>query len=390
MRLVSFSVGNYRSFFGEQTIAFGGGDKHVDVIFGPNGSGKTNLFMAIGFFRDFIRTSTKFEGRSMQYFSFMLSEGSQKSPTSFKAEMETTECVYRYHFSLLLNKVVDETLSRKGLSADDNYETIFSRKSLDKNRYEKYGFDATLLKRTRDDALVLTKAWENNNKYALDVFAWLDHLHLISGDQPMGETAQKVAEDGKFKAKLLDLLRRADLFIQDVTSIRTNVPDELLNSLPITDELKKTIDRTGYNVTTTHILRDSGGGVVGTMQMPLVLESNGTRRIFELAFPLIDTLEQGNILYVDELETHLHPRECQFIVDLFTGDANATGAQLVVNTHSTQLMDRVGRNNIHLFGKNGREETIIGSIPKDVRPDDPALERKYNKGMFGAVPNVGK
>ncbi len=389
MRLLSFSVSNFRSFLVEQTITFDSGSKNVDAILGPNGSGKSNLFWALGFFRDFIRLSTKFEGQTMQYMSFIFNDKSEMLPTSLQAEMQTTKYTYKYHFSILLGEIKDEALSRKLNSGNSGYETLFSRRSLDKNRYEKYGFDSSMLKSTRADALVLTKAWENNNKYALDVFEWLDHLKLVSGNQPINQTAQKMVEDSNFKTKLLDLLHRADLSIQDITASKINLPEEVFNNLPIKDEFKKGMDRTGYNLMTTHIVRSSNGEVVDTKQLPMSLESEGTRRIFELAFPVIDTLKHGNILYVDEFENHLHPRECEFLVELFTGEENTSESQLIINTHNTQVIDQVGRNNVHLLGKNSREETMIAGIPKDVRTDDPALEKKYNKGVFGAVPNVG-
>jgi hypothetical protein len=321
--------------------------------------------------------------------SFIFNDKSEMLPTSLQAEMQTTKYTYKYHFSILLGEIKDEALSRKLNSGNSGYETLFSRRSLDKNRYEKYGFDSSMLKSTRADALVLTKAWENNNKYALDVFEWLDHLKLVSGNQPINQTAQKMVEDSNFKTKLLDLLHRADLSIQDITASKINLPEEVFNNLPIKDEFKKGMDRTGYNLMTTHIVRSSNGEVVDTKQLPMSLESEGTRRIFELAFPVIDTLKHGNILYVDEFENHLHPRECEFLVELFTGEENTSESQLIINTHNTQVIDQVGRNNVHLLGKNSREETMIAGIPKDVRTDDPALEKKYNKGVFGAVPNVG-
>jgi AAA15 family ATPase/GTPase len=387
MRLISFSVTNYLSFLSEQTIHFGKDSRNVDAILGSNGSGKSNLFKAMGFFREFVRTSTKFEGQNISYDPFVLNSESEKQPTIFKAEMQTAKHIYKYEFSLLLGRVTSESLSFKKPTKNASYETIFSRNSLSKNRYEQHGFGNSLLKNTRDDALVLTKAWENNNNHALEVFKWLNHLKLISGGWPMAQTAQKVTEDATFKEKLLDLLRRADLYIQDVTATKINMPDELYNSLPFKDELKKSVDRTGYNVTTTHLLRDANGKIVGTKQLPMNYESRGTQRIFELAYPLIDSLEEGNILYIDEFEMLLHPRECQFLISLFA-DADNKDAQLIINTHNTQIMDQIGRNSIHLFGKNSREETIIGEIPKDIRSDDSALERKYNKGMFGAVPNI--
>lgn len=389
MRLNSFTVANYRSFLGEQTISFNKGAKNTDAIFGPNGSGKTNLFMAMLFFRTFIQNSTKFGGQKIACEYFLLNNKSKNLPTVFSAEFTTKSWVYLYSFSLLHGQVNDEYLQRKTTKQDSTYTTIFRRASIDKNRYEKHGFTSELLKKTRPEALVLTKAWEENNKTASELFEWLDHFKLIGGNQDINATAKKIIESESFKAKVLDLLRKADLYIQDVSVAQVNMPDEVLKSLPFRDEFKATMDRTGYQTTTTHLIQDESGKVVGVRPLSMEgHESNGTRRIFELAYPLIDTLERGNILYIDEFETFLHPKECLFIVSLFERLNNPKNAQLIINTHNTQIIDQVGRNNVHLLGKNNREATIIGSIPKDVRADDPALEKKYNKGLFGAVPNI--
>jgi AAA15 family ATPase/GTPase len=389
MRLNSFNVANYRSFFNEQTIKFNNSSVNTDAILGSNGSGKSNLFNAMAFFREFIRTSTKFEGQKMVYESFLLNQEGEKTPTTFRAEMQTEKHIYEYSFALLRGRVDDEFLQRKSLAKGAKYNTIFRRASIANNRYQENGFTNELLKNTRSDALVLTKAWENNNKIAQEIFDWLEHFGLLSGGQPIGETAKRIIEDAKFKEQVLDLLRRADLYIQDVAATETRMPDEVFNSLPIRDELKAKINRTGYEVVTTHLIYGADGKVVGVRPMSMgAHESMGTRRIFELAYPIIDTLAKGSILYIDEFETFLHPRECAFIVSLFDESVNEKNAQLIVNTHNTQIIDQVGRNNIHLLGKNNREETILGAIPKDVRTDDPALEKKYNKGMFGAVPNI--
>jgi AAA15 family ATPase/GTPase len=166
------------------------------------------------------------------------------------------------------------------------------------------------------------------------------------------------------------------------------MPDDLFDQLPIYKAVKSKLDRTTYDVSTVHLVHDSNGRVVDTKSMSLGTESTGTNRIFELAFPILDTLEKGYILYIDEFETYLHPKECKFLIELFKSSENINNAQLIINTHNTQLLDLVGRDSIHLVGKNNREETIIGQISKNIRSDDKLLEKKYAKGMFGAVPNI--
>ncbi|MCL2371566.1 ATP-binding protein [Candidatus Saccharibacteria bacterium] len=389
MRLLSFSVANYRSFFNEQTIIFGVDGNNVDAVFGANGSGKTNLFLALTFYRNFIRMSTSYEGQTMAHDKFLLNNSAGSKLTSFSAEMQTEKYVYKYSFSIGGKDIEDEYLQRKTILKSSSYSTVFRRNSMDKGRFNEYGFTNELLKSTRQDALILTRAWESNNKIAQEVFEWLSFFNPMSGGQPIGETAQKIIEDEGFKVKVLDLLRQADLSIQDVTASPIKMPDDLYGDVALKNEFKAMLSKFSYDVTTTHLVHDESGKVIGAKSLSMARqESTGTKRIFELAYPLIDALENGKILYIDEFETALHPQECLFIVRLFSGEQNTANAQLIINTHNTKILDKVGRKGVHLVGKNSREESILGVIGSDVRPDDVALEKKYDKGLFGATPNI--
>lgn len=388
MKLVSFSIGNFRSFLSEQSVSFDIDDTNVDIFVGPNNSGKSNILQAMAVYKSFIQSSTSFQSPRELLTPFAFNEEAENMPTTLSAEMQLDKFIYSYSFSIQDSKVTSEVLKRCKPNSKKSYETLFSRLSMDKNRYEEFGFDSKMLRATREDSLVLTKAFENNNKYALDIFRWLDHFLFVSGSLEQNSTAKRISEDDEFKTKVLDLLRRADLSIQDLSSTKVNVPDDIFDQIPIYKSVKSKFDRTAWDVRTTHMVYDSLGRVVRTRAMPIGTESMGTRRIFELASPILDSLDKGNILYIDEFETHLHPRECEFLVELFTSKENGSNAQLILNTHNTQLLDRVGRDSIHLVGKNNREETILGKISKNIRTNDKLLEKKYTKGMFGAVPNI--
>ena len=388
MRLKRFSISNFRSFNEEQTIDFGD-NSNVSAIFGPNGSGKTNLFRAMMFFRDFIRLSTRYTGQKLAVETFALNNKDAQGETKFTALFSDNSYVYEYSFSIQGHQISDEFL-RKG-STENEWSTIFRRKSVSTGRYTRFGFSPELLGKTRNDALLLTKAWENNNKEAIAVFRFLDHFRTIAGTQPTEGTSQLVMEQPAFKSKVLTFLKNADLYIQDISVDQINVPEEFVNSLPFVPEFKKSINRKEYNVTTTHFVYDNkSGAVVGARPMSLGgQESNGTQRMYELAFPIIDSLENGNVLCIDEFELFLHPHECEYIIDLFRDKRiNKKGAQLIILTHATQIMNQVDRKDMYLFGKNAKEETIIGNIPGTIRRDDRLVEKKYLKGLFGSVPNV--
>lgn len=388
MRLKKFSISNFRSFNGEQTIEFSD-NSNVFAIFGPNGSGKTNLFRAMIFFRDFIRLSTRYTGQELAIETFALDERSTEEETKFSATFSDDEYVYKYGFSVQNHQITDEFL-KKGLT-ESECNTIFRRKSIPTGRYTEFGFSPELLSQTRSDALVLTKAWENNNEEAIAIFRFLDHFGTIAGTQPTEETSKLIMEQPAFKSKVLTFLKNADLYIQDIAVDQINLPEEFVDSLPFVPEFKKSINRKSYNVITTHFVYDrKSGAVVGARPMSLGgQESNGTQRMYELAFPVIDSLDKGNVLCMDEFELFLHPHECEYIIDLFKSKhTNKNNAQLIIMTHATQIMSQVDRKDIYLFGKNAKEETVIGNIPGAIRQDDRLIEKKYLRGLFGSVPNV--
>lgn len=389
MRLRSFSVTNYRSFKDSQKIEFSDGSKNVTAIYGPNGAGKSNLFKAMLFYRDFIRMSTRFEGQVMRYEDFLLSTSAGKNPTSFEAEMEKGDKVYQYGFSLLSGAVKDEYLRVRNKN-ESSFETVFRRNSMNKDdRYAENGFGNDLLKRTRPDALVLTKAWEDNNKYAKNVFDWLNNFNLISGEQLTALTAKKTMEDSAFKQKVLELLRSADMSIQDLVVSTVELPEKFYKDLPFTEEFKANIDRKSYEVSTLHVVHNEKGAVTGVKKFDLTAhESTGTKRFFDMAYPLLDTIENGKILYIDEFENNLHPAECMLLAKLFEDQNNDKKAQLIVNTHCTQLQNQLGKENIRFVSKNHNEESKIETAPSYIRNDDVSIERKYNKGLLGATPNV--
>lgn len=393
MRLLNFKVKNYKSFNDTQEVTFKEGGQNVTAFYGPNSSGKTNLFKALEFYCNFILHSTEFRRQrllSRDYFQY-IDENAMMS-TEFEAEFRTNRATYRYGFSISRDGNVDVERLQLRRKNDKKYETVFARKSLKNNCYEEYGFSSKILSETRPDALVLTRAYNSNNAIAKDVVSGVEKIVLFSALNFHGYTAERVFDNPELKEKVLMFLKMADLYIQDFDVKRSSAYERMMEPNKMLNEgAMRILRQASYDVITTHMLRDKAGNVVGVRNASLELdESSGTNRVFDYAVPIIEALEGEKVLYIDELEVNLHPRECAFIVNLFNSKNElASGkGQLIINTHETSLIDILGKENVYLLGKDRFEATVIGRI-EGVRSDDKNLAKKYNAGMFGAVPRVG-
>ena len=134
-------------------------------------------------------------------------------------------------------------------------------------------------------------------------------------------------------------------------------------------------------------------GSKGTdVRLPYELESEGTKRMFALAVALIDTLEDGLVLVVDELDSSLHPLLVSRLIELFHDpDVNTNNAQLIFNTHDTTVLspDLLRRDQIWFTEKDeGGVSTLYSLLDFKPRKGE-AFGKGYLQGKYGAVPVLG-
>ena len=140
------------------------------------------------------------------------------------------------------------------------------------------------------------------------------------------------------------------------------------------------------------------GEVVGMVDFDIdERESDGTRKLFNLAGPIVDTLRQGKSLFVDELDAQLHPLLSRRIVKLFNCvETNPHGAQLIFTTHDTNMLSKklLRRDQVVFVEKTVKTSystklTPMMSITLDngAKPrTDSNYEKNYLEGKYGAIP----
>ena len=127
------------------------------------------------------------------------------------------------------------------------------------------------------------------------------------------------------------------------------------------------------------------------------MESEGTKKVINISGPIFDSLNEGNILVIDELDAKLHPLLTRNIVLLFMDlNKNERKAQLIFATHDTNLLDLdlVRRDQIWFTEKDRVEATDVYSLVQ-FKNDNGGnnqrdVKRDYIRGRYGAVPFIGK
>jgi len=113
----------------------------------------------------------------------------------------------------------------------------------------------------------------------------------------------------------------------------------------------------------------------------------------------IDTLKNGEVLIVDELDAKLHPLMMRFILNLFQDkETNPHNAQLIFETHDTNLLSPrfFRRDQIWFTEKNPQGATDLFCLAAfqlegdDSVNGDSVYKTDYFQGRYGAIPLIGE
>ena len=207
-----------------------------------------------------------------------------------------------------------------------------------------------------------------------------------------GFTYGKLDEED-YHTDILSFLKVADVGIEDVfleSVTAANLPDEIPKKLR--KKLKKLISPEAKQIVFQHSIFNDKGIMTGRKHWGLNHESAGTKKLFALSGPLIETLRKGDILVIDELDAKLHPMIMRFILSLFhSKEHNQHGAQLVFATHDTQLLSPCffRRDQVWFTEKNPHGATELYSLADFDLDDEADFSRDYFQGRYNAVPFIG-
>lgn len=365
------------------------------VVYGANASGKTKLFQAFKFMTDMVYELAK-DNRSdwrSGYVPFAIAEDMDEKTSSFELVFVLDGIQYRYGFEIDGEKVYSEWLYRKKnveqcmLYRDETeltYHATFISSGIAENLIK--------AKMVREDTLFLSVLAVWNDKFAKKIVSWFSRCNVLSASTSRFAGFSMKKLNTPMKEQILRFMRTADFNIDDMSIHETD-------SEELPEEIKERIkNATGKNpvvidgVSVLHKTYDRNGLSHGKTSLWLEREeSYGTYRMFALSAPIIDTLENGKVLFVDEIDNGLHPDLLIAIVGLFSSpQTNKHGAQLVINTHNRELvngnlnlfmLDQIWITEKDRFGE-ATLKSVLGYKTETGRP----LGEMFREGRFGGVP----
>lgn len=407
--LIEFRVENHRSIRDEQALTMEAGlpddgadtrprvaEGHnekllpVAVLYGANASGKTNVLAALDFMREAVSLSHRAwepdGGVPRNPFAWGPKRG---EPSSFIVTALLGGTRYEYGFV-----ASDEAFLEEWLFAwpHGKKQVWFERE----NGSFKFGDNLkgehkTIEGLTRPNSLFLSAAVQNGHEMLARFARWFRSLQplnlrslrsidrerdsfrlarrMISDQQPSLFPDDKLSMIDQFRA----LLRDADVGIVDVR-VQSDETKGGFRGLKL--EFCHTTDLNGW--------------------LTLDEESKGTQTLVSIAPHILDALEGGGTLLVDELEASLHPMLAAQIVKQFNDPkTNPKNAQLIFTTHDTNLLGTalggpILRRDQVWFTEKDKEGASVLYPLTDYKPrKEENLERGYLQGRYGAIPFLG-
>ncbi|MES2941695.1 MAG: ATP-binding protein [Pseudomonadota bacterium] len=421
--LIEFSVTNFRSFRGKQTLSMVAAPRlrkrenvfkselkgetfpdllKVAVIYGPNASGKSNLLKALNIVRELTDREPSTRNIPLPISPFKFDEALADQPSVF--ELHFIHFGMRYHFTLSATseRIIGEKLhaypgGREALL----YERTYSEKS------ETYQFGALLKntlttelldawqKLTPSRLLFIAQAMANSSEVPTALnkpFEWLNEstFSVLNGMQAMADAALELAEENESCAiQIASFLRDVDVPISKMKVEMTELAQVGAN------RLSRLLEKNSTSKSAVPVIKKRAvfthETAMGDAELEYEDESEGTKNLIGFWLPWITkdpTLSAERLLIVDELDSSLHPK---IVAALIKNHINsAVSSQLIFTTHDTHLMDTklLRRDQFWITERDINGATQLRSIHDFEGRESEDIEKRYYEGRYRGLPLV--
>ncbi|WP_022772858.1 AAA family ATPase [Butyrivibrio sp. AE2015] len=355
-------------------------------IYGPNNAGKTCLIRCIKVIKNVLLNkpteliSNIFTESDISELGITFLSGGREFSYDFKYDVKKQEFIYESFVEILKDRYSNEK------------EVCWLMRDTQREEYscadeELLAMIPVVAKNNVIFNLIDTTRFEHLNEMKNILIGFANRIDILNMNNiPMEHTIELMKNKNKLQEKVVGFIKNADLYMDnyeyvdmDKIKLKTvNVsgkPEEEVLDIPdkLMDQIRLVSTYKGVHVPS------------------MLFDSTGTKKIAAMASYVIEALEQGRILVIDELDSSIHFKLTRATVAMFNNELNLNG-QMIFTVHDINLMDckRLFRKEQIWFVDKDDNGVYVYSLAdftaeNGVRDTSDIIE-KYRKGAFAALP----
>ena len=359
------------------------------AIYGPNNTGKTCTLEAIEAYRDVLLNRP---------FRFSANVFSDSPAVKLGAEFlsDGTRFSYSFAYDTKAEEYLKERFSRIEIDEYGNRkETVyFERDTQNKTSYSSDAKFAELINLSSKDS-ILIYSFDTTDLPLLDeakkvLRRFAENIVILSMNRisPV-KTIEVLKKPDTIEArKVVSLIKAADLDIDDF-KYAESAEIEIKTDDEKDERLETAIKNADRLMDQSRLFSVHRGRPLPSIKF----DSTGTKKIVALASYIVEALEKGKLLIIDELDSGLQFKISREIISLFNNYVN-TSAQLICTTHDVSLLDikTLFRKDQIWFTDKDIHQAYLYSLAlftaekTGIRSESDIID-KYSKGVFGALPD---
>lgn len=360
------------------------------ILIGPNNSGKTNFVRIIETIKNImlgrgaVLNGNLFSGNPIAEASVSFLEDGKENLFEIKYDTSKKEYVY-------------ERFAQIERDEYKNVKTtpLLIRDSMNKEYYSAdEGLAAMMKVAARNNILIHlvdTEEFPCLKRISELMISFASRIDVVDMNNiPIKKTIDMLKASDEIHKKIANFVLNADLYLDDYKYLSDDEIKIVLKAQNVGDAKpqENALSTIAPLTEMLHLASVYKGVTVPSM----LFDSTGTKKMAALASYVIEALENGRILVIDELDNSLHFRITRAIIAMFNNELNRN-AQLIATVHDVSLLDcqKLFRKEQIWFTHKDRENAYLYSLSdftteKTGVRDTTDLIEKYRKGIFGALP----
>lgn len=398
---VSFEASKDKHY-GEDWIVQIGNVKLLKALFlyGANGSGKSNILIALDFLRSVVLYVPRSIDMTFRYLPFAFDPEFQHKPTEFDLKFFIGEQRYRYKITLLPEMILSEELSqyqkanqcRRVFKRDYNAEkernivnfgSWLNLSTKDRQAIE----DAT----TRNTSVIAAYTTRNLSCEVLNVVRnYFKHQFFKLYDFTNGdlEVAKALKNDAQLKRILILLLKTfnsniVDISIEEETRPVSEEARQFLLQMNQSTEEREAIENfKAFTKITSHYIHKTP---LGEFILEDSLQSEGTRSFIRQLVLFYKAIKRNKLIALDEFGAGMQAKTQHLLLDFFLKFSR--NSQLIVATQSLGFLDfpLMRRDAIDIISKDVNGQTCVDSETVRGIHWNIKLRKAYIDGKFKTI-----